>query len=572
MFREGPDLDELLAEIDAEHDGNVRVVDVEYGRDGGVMGFFARRTVGVHYVVTDGPQLDVVETVTADEHPLDAMLRAAEQAELAAAVVESGRVPAGAPSSSDDNLAFASMLLEMATQKAAARAADAPPAADGWSLATSVEPATRAFSPRTVVAPTALSTPFAAPAPVAAPQPTRTPTPFAPPQVAPVTPAPARAEAPVATPIAASVAASIAAAAAPPAVEPPTAPLPLARPAQRRAEATGIPASALIERLAAEAAAAADAASGRHRATDATPAVAAAPSGRHAAAAEPTVAAPPATPVAVPATELPKPVVEQPAAVVEQPAPVVTPVVAAAAVPVAPPAPIAAPAAAALAPAPAPDRTALVLRRQLTELGVPLAWIPSDATSAYGAIEQLVRDLPISDPADLAPGRLLVVAGPAAQAQAEAARLCTRLRLDPASIRTAGCGPDPIRHRHDAAALALQARAAHASPVVVVVATDSSGDLGGVADVQWAAGIVAALTPDEVVLVVDATSRAADVRRTVTTLGRVTSLAIVAAARTAGPAGLWELGIPTASIDGRSATAGSWAALLIDRLAELDRA
>src|SRR3954447_2078248 len=53
LFREGPDLDTLLAELDAEHPGRVSVVDVEYGRAGGVLGFFAHRRVGVHYPLTD---------------------------------------------------------------------------------------------------------------------------------------------------------------------------------------------------------------------------------------------------------------------------------------------------------------------------------------------------------------------------------------------------------------------------------------------------------------------------------------------------------------------------------------
>src|SRR3954454_23059802 len=53
LFREGTELDALLAELDAEHPGRVSVVDVEYGRAGGVLGFFAHRRVGVHYRLTD---------------------------------------------------------------------------------------------------------------------------------------------------------------------------------------------------------------------------------------------------------------------------------------------------------------------------------------------------------------------------------------------------------------------------------------------------------------------------------------------------------------------------------------
>src|SRR5690348_16124785 len=92
LYREGADLDELLADLDAEHPGRVRVVEVSYGRDGGVMGFFARRTVGVHYTLDDayGPADPVTFSAppappapAADGGgPLDALLRAAEAAEM----------------------------------------------------------------------------------------------------------------------------------------------------------------------------------------------------------------------------------------------------------------------------------------------------------------------------------------------------------------------------------------------------------------------------------------------------------------------------------------------------------
>src|SRR5690349_15874491 len=102
LYREGLDLDGLLAELDAESPGRVRVVDVDYGRAGGVLGFFARRTVGVHYVLNDA------DADSSEESALDELVSAADAAdaaEVAAQIVESGRAPDAAPGS--DNVEFA---------------------------------------------------------------------------------------------------------------------------------------------------------------------------------------------------------------------------------------------------------------------------------------------------------------------------------------------------------------------------------------------------------------------------------------------------------------------------------
>src|SRR4051812_25517682 len=97
LFREGTDLDALLAELDAEHPGLVQVVDVEYGRAGGVLGFFAHRRVAVHYRLTGAATTPAAtrEPTTFDGEP------------------DEGQVE------------FARMLLELATAKAAERQAAA---------------------------------------------------------------------------------------------------------------------------------------------------------------------------------------------------------------------------------------------------------------------------------------------------------------------------------------------------------------------------------------------------------------------------------------------------------------
>lgn len=53
-YREGPDLDQLVAEIAAENPRPVRFIDVDRVRRGGVMGFFAKENFALTYEVTPG--------------------------------------------------------------------------------------------------------------------------------------------------------------------------------------------------------------------------------------------------------------------------------------------------------------------------------------------------------------------------------------------------------------------------------------------------------------------------------------------------------------------------------------
>ena len=102
------------------------------------------------------------------------------------------------------------------------------------------------------------------------------------------------------------------------------------------------------------------------------------------------------------------------------------------------------------------------------------------------------------------------------------------------------------------------------APTLVVVDTDA-------ADRSWTAGIVEALRPDLLWAAVDAAHKAGDVRGQLAPLGRVDALAVCGAARTTSPATTWELGVPVALLDDRPASRGAWLALLLDKLADLER-
>lgn len=66
LYREGTDLDELLAELDAHYPGQVQVLEITHPREGGVLGFFARQRVGVHYRLADAqPDTDPFMTALA---------------------------------------------------------------------------------------------------------------------------------------------------------------------------------------------------------------------------------------------------------------------------------------------------------------------------------------------------------------------------------------------------------------------------------------------------------------------------------------------------------------------------
>lgn len=528
LYREGSDLDELLAELAVEHGGTVRVVDVDYGRDGGVLGFFAHRRVGVHYVVeaadaevapmSDLPhpswpgRSDAVSSPDlSSESPLDELLRAADAAEM----IKSGRaprVPAAPTAGREQNVEFARMLLEMAGQKAAERARQTDGLSNGAPAGTGHAQAAVPHS-HAVPSPTVESvpSPVAAHAAVRAEQ---------------LQALPQQVES-VALPTVDTVGRS------------------------ESSISTSVPRRAV----------------GAHRADEPAGVPGALPRpGRYfddlsaCAASHPSAPRRPAPPAAAaPTSAAPPP---------------------AAPAPVAPPAAVlgaAAPASASGVDAPVvtsatPSRTSYTLRRQLAELGVPVDRIP-EHDNAYMMIEQLVAQAPAPFEPDPEPGQLLVVAGPARHVVVEANRLCTRLRLDPDRLHTAGFGENPIAHRREAVALAHRTRADNSEICVVAVATDATAaeaDSSGRDDLSWAASLVSALGPDHLVVVVDATSKPADARSMLAAFGRVTALAVVGAARTASPASLWDLGVGVMSLDGRPATRGAWAALLIDRLTELE--
>ncbi|SDI82529.1 hypothetical protein SAMN05444157_0334 [Frankineae bacterium MT45] len=105
LYSEGSDLNAVIAEIGQRHAGAATVVSLEEHRQGGVLGFFARKAYGITYEVDDtveAEELAAEETVTVTAGPatanpantadsLDELLEIAEQTERS---LEAARRPA----------------------------------------------------------------------------------------------------------------------------------------------------------------------------------------------------------------------------------------------------------------------------------------------------------------------------------------------------------------------------------------------------------------------------------------------------------------------------------------------
>jgi hypothetical protein len=200
--------------------------------------------------------------------------------------------------------------------------------------------------------------------------------------------------------------------------------------------------------------------------------------------------------------------------------------------------------------------------------------VPADVDDAYRAVAQLVAALPQPPWPPVGHGQVLTVVGDGASARAAADELAARMHLPAVRVYsangTARADAAPVGDVWQAAALAAEVRAEATAAAIVVLATDGRPDGGGCGD--WERAMLAAIEPDALWALVDATRKPADTRAQLAKLGTApTALVVTGATRTASPATVWELGIPVAVLDGRPATRGTWAALLIDALDAQER-
>jgi hypothetical protein len=99
------------------------------------------------------------------------------------------------------------------------------------------------------------------------------------------------------------------------------------------------------------------------------------------------------------------------------------------------------------------------------------------------------------------------------------------------------------------------------TPTIVVVDAPMS-----VKAAAWNRKAIAAIGAAAVWLVVPATRKTEDVARWADRLGHTDGLVVTDVDASSDPASVLQLNIPVAWLDGRPATPGAWAGLLIDRL------
>jgi hypothetical protein len=513
LLLEGPDLEELLARVRAEHGPEARIVSADRLRRGGVGGFFSKQWFELGVEVPDpsaapsdpAPPLDSVEALlaladqadgmpafgtvlAAAESPVDSPEQIAAMQRAALTSIPSPSPEPEAPAVADLAAVIAAALAETAATDPAVLAAPAP--------ATLAAPASVAFAAQA-------ATLAAQAAPVVAP--------VAEPRV--IKPLP-RLLAPAAPPTndarAAAVARAREAAKATTAArrtqsEPApkaTTRKPTAKPAPKTAAKTSAQPRTTKPATAKAAPADGDATkqtparpvAAKGKATKRTPAapVTAKPKTAQPSATEPKTAATPAAAApntATPAAAAPK-LAKRAAA---------TPAVA--------------------EPSPAtPSRAA----------ANSAAATPALAKPATLRVSSRVEDRParvaVGDVLVAMPGRVTVVTGALPQAMAVAERVIARLRLAPSSLLVAGPAEAGRERRvygpEHAATIADELR----SGGPVVVAVDAPVDVADGA--AWAAAIAEALGADALVAVVEATRRTDDLRRHLSELGTVTTVAV----------------------------------------------
>jgi hypothetical protein len=211
----------------------------------------------------------------------------------------------------------------------------------------------------------------------------------------------------------------------------------------------------------------------------------------------------------------------------------------------------------------------LALRRRLTEIGVPVDWIPQAAPDARAAVRQIISRLPMAPAAPTAPGQILAIVGPLAAGVRAAEAVRASLGLESRWVWVAARdGAEPladsavvISSPWRAAAVARCHRMASSSPAIVVIATED--DLPSDAAVGE---LLAAVQPDAVWRVVDATRKPADSRQLVQQAAP-DALVVTGACVSSSPATVWQSGHPVATVDGKPATATTWEAVLLSALA-----
>ncbi len=181
-----------------------------------------------------------------------------------------------------------------------------------------------------------------------------------------------------------------------------------------------------------------------------------------------------------------------------------------------------------------------------------------------------LRALPAPPVAPTGAGEVLAVVGDGHTAWASAIELAERLGLDPDQItliaRAGSTVRVPAARRVDTVE-AAQARGERwrKRPTASITVIDTSM---APSSVEWSRDVLDALQPTATWAVVPATSKTHDIAIWLDRLDSADALIVTNVEGSADPASVLGLGVPVATIEGRTATAGAWAGLVIERMIE----
>lgn len=201
----------------------------------------------------------------------------------------------------------------------------------------------------------------------------------------------------------------------------------------------------------------------------------------------------------------------------------------------------------------------------LLELGVPLRLLAGfDDPHAPVPLSVLVRTFDRPRGVRLAPGGVVVVAGPAELAVRTAVAMAHRAGLAAHEVVLAG-DVDPLpghgrRVQTTSAAARVRERVPDDAPMIVALGVGGTGS---------AAELLAAFEPDEAWAALDARLRAVELRRWLRAVGARRPFDAVAVSHTfeaQAPGTVLNLGVPVGWLDGLPASPVVWAAVLSERL------
>lgn len=207
--------------------------------------------------------------------------------------------------------------------------------------------------------------------------------------------------------------------------------------------------------------------------------------------------------------------------------------------------------------------------RDLRDLGLPRTMLPArEQGDLLSVLVSGLRSLPQAPRLPIGAGSIVAVVGEGESAWDAALQVARSMGLDEKSLAylTAGSAPAkiaPARRITDLEQLQVRLDRWRKRATATIVVVDAPMSVKAAA---WSRKAINALGASAVWLVVPATRKTEDVARWADRLGHVDGLVVTDVDASTDPASVLQLNIPVAWLDGRPATPGAWAGLLVDRL------